>query len=208
MLRDGPSVLGAAGLLAILTVAAPAFAQVDLQILPSATTVAQGATVDVPVIVSGLGDHASPGVRTFDLVMEFDPTHFAYTGLTVGSSLGNALAAPPESIVSTTTGASELDVLQVSLLAPADLVALQPESLTLFTAHFRALEFGDGAFGLTLNADLGDEFADPIALGRNQGASVHVANVVELPTASESGLFVLATALLALGLWFLPRKAS
>ncbi|MEM8997688.1 MAG: cohesin domain-containing protein [Acidobacteriota bacterium] len=189
-------------LLALLFAAPVAAGGVALQLVPSATAVEAGETVDIDVVVSGLGGFSSPALRTFDVTVTFDPAIFAYDSILAGVLLGDAMAATPEATVTISPGVDGVRVLEVSFLATPDLLALQPASFTLLTATFAAAGPGDGDFDLVLAGHLGDELADPLTPGGQGGTSVTVMAppTLEIPTLSPWGLALMLVALAAAGL--------
>ena len=211
MIRSRLNRIAAPALLMTILIAAPAAGgggAPDLELVPSSATVALGDPVDIDVVISNLGNFASPGLRTFDLSVTFDPAIFSYDATSVGVLLGDSMAAVPEATVTVTPGAGDVRVLEVSFLATSDLLALQPASFTLFTVTFTAAGLGDGAFDLVRNASLGDELADPLPDGAVRGAVVRAitpGTLEDIPTLSQWGLALLLLALATAGVARLRR---
>ncbi|MCP3962041.1 MAG: IPTL-CTERM sorting domain-containing protein [bacterium] len=178
---------------------------VTLELVPSVPMVEPGGSVDVDVVISGLGDLAAPALRTYDLVLAYDPAVFTFTGEAIGPFLGDDMAMVPESVVTVMTGAGDVNVLQVSLFDPPTLIAQQPGTFTLFTASFDATGAGDGAFTLSLNADLGDELADPLTLDEIIDTVVSAGTPLDIPVLGPWGLGLLISLLLGFGLTRLRR---
>lgn len=190
----------------VLVYVAPAEAGgVTLELVPSMPMVSPGDPVDVEVTISGLGDLVSPALRTYDMVLTYDPGVFTFTGEAIGPFLGADMAMVPESIVTVTQGPNDLNVLQISLFDSPTLIAQQPASFTLFTASFQATGAGTGAFTLSLNADLGDENADPLPLDQITDIEVSAGTAIEIPTLGPWSLGLLISLLLAAGLTRLRR---
>lgn len=198
--------------LAVLLLTAPVFTPaahaggVVLELVPSAPMVEPGSPVDIDVVISGLADMAAPALRTYDLVLTYDPAVFTFTGETIGPFLGDDMGMPPESVVTVTPGAGDVNVLQVSLFDAGTLVAQQPGAFTLFTASFDATGAGDGAFALSLNADLGDELADPLALDEIINTVVSAGTPLDIPVMGPWGLGLLISLLAIFGLARLRRS--
>ena len=195
----------AATLVALMPPAASAGAPaaVTLEIIPSTTTASVGDPVTVDVVISGLGNLSAPSLGTFDLDLQFDPAVFAFTGAVYGPELGDPMAA--EAITTTTAGVGVVNLLELSLFAPATLNANQPDTFTLFTASFDAVGAGSGGFNLASNA-LGDENGNPLVLGNVIPASIDVlggpGEVTDIPTLSQWGLLLLTVLLL----WAAARR--
>lgn len=208
--RIGSGVYATLALL-ILMAAPPVFAGtaggVTLDVVPSQSMISPDGTVDVDVVISGLGNFSSPGVRTFDMDLTFDPAIFSLVATVVGPFLGDPMAMPPEALVTITPGASDVGVLEVSLLATPDLLALQPDSFVLFTASFDAVGTGEGVFDLSVAA-LGDENADPLPVEAINSATVSTFNVLEIPTLSEWSLILLTLLLMTAALLHMGRVRS
>jgi hypothetical protein len=186
----------------VLAVATPAQAIV-IGFDPSSQTVAPGASVDVELTVSGLGDFAPDSLSVFDLDVSFDPAVLSFSAVAFGDPvLGDQLDLFGfGSFTDVVSGVGVVNLLELSFDLPGDLDTLQAGSFTLATLTFDALAVGTSALSVAINA-LGDSFGDPLD-ATLAGGSVTVNAAVAMP---EPGtLWLLAIGLLGLGL--LRRRA-
>lgn len=169
-------------------------AAVTLEVVPSTSSANLGDPFTVDVIVSGLGDTAAPSLSTFDLDLLYDPVLFNYTGVVYGPELGDEMAGEATTI--TTPGPGIVQLLELSILPPADLNANQPDSFTLLTASFTANVVGLGAFDVSVD-NLGDENGAPLVVDAVTPATVDVVTgaPTDIPTLSQWGLILLAALL-------------
>jgi ABC-type thiamin/hydroxymethylpyrimidine transport system permease subunit len=130
-------------------------AAIRIGFVPVAQTVGLGANVAVDVVVSGLeaggGDEI---VAAFDLDVSYDPLVVAATGVSFGSALG-ALGLEVLTGFDLATLPGVVDLAALSLLADADLAALQGDSITLATLQFSAVALGTSALVLLPAAPFG-----------------------------------------------------
>lgn len=135
-----------AGLLSWPATAAP----VQLRLGLSAGQAQAGQALTAEVIVEGLGDGGPPSVGAFDLNLAYDISALVATGVTFGPWLGSPgldalvgfdLALP-----------GLVNFAATSLLASADLDALQPGRFVLATVLFDAL--ANGPVSLAFTGDL------------------------------------------------------
>lgn len=123
---------------------------------PSGPTVPQGASVVADVIVS------SPGgmrVGAYDLLVSFDAAVLGFAGVDFGAGLGGPLG----SIQDVTPGASDVGIVEVSLLAspPQD----GTSGFALFTLRFDALAVGVSALEIVPgSAPASDFLADDLGI--------------------------------------------
>lgn len=199
--------LGPWGLALGLLWSAQAARAVTIDVVPSAATVPPGSSLTIDVVVSGLGNFASPSVGGFDLDLTFDDSLFAFTGIVFGPFLGDPTmgeASTMSSVVGGTLSADEL-----SLLPAASLDALQPDSFILFSATFDAIAVGTGTFDVdVLTSTVSDELAAALPIDAVAPASVVTGTVIDIPTLSQWGLILLVLLLLAGGLARLRRATS
>src|SRR6266702_2570133 len=114
-----------------------------LSLVPSSATVTTGNTVNVNVIISGLGN--PPSVGAFDLNVGFNPAIFAPTAVTFGAFLGNPdLFEALTAFDFSTPG--RVEFAEVSLLSPSELDALQRSSFLLAILSFTAISNGASPF--------------------------------------------------------------
>lgn len=188
--------IGHAAAVALLALLPRAASAVTLEVVPSTTMASVGDPITVDVVISGLGNLSAPSLGTFDLDLQFDTAVFSFTGAVYGPELGDPMAA--EAITTTTPGLGVVNLLELSLFAPATLNANQPDTFTLFTASFDAVGAGAGVLTVASNA-LGDENGSPLVLDAVIPTTIDVGGPVvepEIPTLSPWGLLLLAALLL------------
>ena len=167
---------------------------------PNVQTVAVGASINLGLVIDGLGNNTAPSLGTFDVTANFDSLFFSLTGVTFGPSLGNPDPASNETaIISDISVAGLIGLFEVSLLEanagncifciPPYLEDLQTSSFTLATLTFKALTPGAAVFGLSINS-VGDAFGNPLNVD-SEGASVSILPSSIIPEPGEMSLFVL-----------------
>jgi hypothetical protein len=135
-------------ILAIFSVATSDAITVGLN--PDSLDVEVGDFPTVDAVISGLGDHAPPSLSGYDMDISYDSSILFLDSVDFGTNLlvsmgGNIPTAP-----------GVVNVFEVSLEDPVDLVANQPSSFSLFTMEFEAVETGISPLHLYVNA-LSDE---------------------------------------------------
>lgn len=110
---------------------------------PSADAIT-GESVSVDIVVSGLGNFSPDSLGAFDVSVAYDPVVFAFSGYTFGAFLGDLGSAESLDASAGDSGGS-VNIAQVSLLADADLHALQPGEFALATLDFDVLDLAIGA---------------------------------------------------------------
>lgn len=178
---------------------------ITLGLAPVSQTVAVGTQLDVALQISGLGEGAAPSLSTFDVDVTFSGSLLSFASAAFGdpgsgdqldlSGLGSVTAVSP--------APSAVNLFELSLDLPADLVALQAASFTLATLTFTAQAPGTSSLAITVNA-LGDANGVPL-FAELVGASVtgEGAAAVDEP----ESLLLAAAALLAL-VQALQRRTS
>ena len=182
---------------------------VDIELVPTNINVGIGEMVGIDVVVSGLGDLSAPSLGAFDVVLEYDDTLFAFQDVTFGLDLGDPNLI--EALTTVTPMASQVQVIEASLLLPATLNGAQPDSFVLFTATFESVAVGPGVFDLAGGAILSDEVGSALALDNVFPATVTVnsgQSVVDVPTLSEWGLIALILCLMICGLASIRQGAG
>jgi hypothetical protein len=166
---------------ALLLVALPLHA-ITISLNPATQTVTAGSSLDVALVISGLGSGAAPSLGTFDLDLSFNSSILGFTGAVFGDpGLGDQLdLSGLGSLSIATPGAGSVNLFELSFDAAADLDALQADSFTLATLSFSALSAGTSPLGITLNA-LGDANGDPLTADL-AGGSISVGSVPEPAT--------------------------
>jgi Cohesin domain len=165
---------------------------VSLHLTTPVGNVTVGSTVAVTIGIAGLSAGAAPGVGAFDLDIRFDAALLGFQSASFGTGLdvfglGN--------VQTVTLGTGTVNLFEVALDTPADLIANQSSGFRLATLTFSALAAGTSALTINLNA-LSDAAGGtlPAALS---GTSITVAAAIPEPQAyllMLSGLAVLAGA--------------
>lgn len=168
----------------------------NLEVFPPVQASPVGEPVEVDVRVSGLGNFTSPAVGAFDLSLGFDPGVVSFSDLTFGPLLGDATGG--EAVTTIVPAGAELEALEVSVLLPPELIALQPSSFTLFTARFDGVGPGKAPVELQVNDPLSDELGDPLPTNAT-GGEIEVVSQ-DIPTLGTWSLILLALLLAGLGL--------
>jgi len=171
-----------------LVAAGPAHA-ISLSFLPTEGSVALGNTIDVDVIVSGLGASGSPSLGDFDLDIAYDETLLQL----VSVSFGGLLGTPGVDTLNHASVAAPglLDLAEVSLLAAFTLDALQPSSFALATLSFTALDFGTSALDFA-EALAGDALGAPLLVAPAASGAVRIVPEPATLLLAGAGLAVLA----------------
>lgn len=187
--------IAAAAVLLGCAAAVPAHA-LSISVVPSASVVESGGTVDLAVVVDGL-DAADEIVGSYDLDLVFDPAAFAFTSIVYGSAFGPADLV----FAGETVSAGRVDFSLLSLLDDGELGALQGNSVTLATLAFRAVAPGSGTFSLDPLSFPGIAVngvgAALLEFATITGATVRVNARVEVPEPATAPLALLALAAVA-----------
>lgn len=183
----------------LLTVAGRAQAGIIFSMSPAFVNAETSDFVQMDLIVSGLGDDATPSLGTFDLDIGYDTDHLAVDDWSLGNALGDIdlFEAADFSLGDNMMGTLSLAVL--SLLDPADLVAGQGSSFSLATITFEVLSLLPGEFtDVTIDTVFaaGDEFGDPLDVDGTRAG--RIGNGIDIPSPSALSLML---PVLMLGVW-------
>lgn len=123
-------------------------------------TVAQSTdSIDVELVISGLGVGVAPSLASYDLDVVFDDSHLAYSHATFGDPiLGNQLDLFDFGLNSSAAAvnpSAALNIFEVSFDDSSDLNAFQADTFTLATLSFDLLKTGSSDLSYIVN-DLGD----------------------------------------------------
>jgi hypothetical protein len=157
---------------------------------PAAQNVTAGSSVDVALVVSGLGDGIAPSLSTFDVDIAFDDSVLSFLGATFGDPmLGDQLDLTGlGSTTGVTPGSGFVNLFELSFDSPSDLGAMQAGSFTLAALTFSAVGPGVSTLGVSVNA-LGDANGDPLEADV-AGGSVTVERTSSVPEPASMLLVV------------------
>jgi protein-disulfide isomerase len=146
-------------------------ADVLVSFSPVAQTVLLGDSASVDVTISNLPPH----IGDFDFTVLFNQTILSLpnpTNVTFGTSLGDPTT---EAITGETDSSGSVEFFEVSLLSPADVVALQTtSSFTAATITFGTIGLGTSPLDID-NVTLGDENGSPVSFTLQSGSITVVA---------------------------------
>ncbi|WP_174624492.1 hypothetical protein, partial [Candidatus Methylobacter favarea] len=149
--------------MALLLVALPSKA-ITLSWTPVTASAATGSSLDMALIISGLGDHVSPSLGVFDIDVDYEPSILGLGGVVFGDpGLGDQLALDQSADRSFTPRDGSVNLYELSFDTVADLNTLQAGSFTLATLSFNALSAGVSPLNISLNA-IGDANADSLSI--------------------------------------------
>lgn len=181
-------------LLATAVVSVGEASAASVSLLPATTTITPGGSVSIDLFIDGLGDTSAPALGDFDIDITFDAAALTLTGYTLGGALGDPATSEALDVSFGEYLIGTLNIAEVSLLTPSELVGSQPAGFVLATIEFTAagLAAGDST-SVDIGAvfALGDATGSPIALDTTSGATITA--VVPAPAA----IWLFATALLA-----------
>ena len=162
-----------------------------------------GNTLNVGIVISGLGTGTAPSLGAYDLDLSFDNSHLNFTGVVFGDSvLGNQLDLSGQGSLSGSDSSSPgfLNLYEVSLDSINDLNDLQADNFTLATLTFSVLPNASSQLNFSNINALGDADGEPL------GATVTSTTITTVPLPSAA--FMLLSGLLSLGALRLKRSAD
>ena len=118
-----------------------------------------GDIVNVEVVVSGLGEIASPSVGSFSINVTYNYSVLDFISYELGPFLGDLSSQPSEAMDSSFGEAPEgtVNIAELSLLGPDALNSLQPSSFSLATLTFEARAVQSSPLELAPLSTLSDE---------------------------------------------------
>lgn len=181
----------------LLLVVLPTHA-ITISLNPVTPSTIVGASVDVALVISGLGSGVAPSLGTFDIDVAFNQANLSFSSVVFGSFLGDpSLGESINSFNGSTPGI--VNLYELSLLEgnsttcffciPPYLDNLQPASFTLATLTFNALSAGISPLDIALNA-IGDANGEPLIV-ESVNASVTVGPNNTLDSVPEPAIWML-----------------
>jgi len=126
-----------------------------------------GSSAALQLTAADLVDFAPPALGAFDLSVVFSPSIVSVQSVTFGPDLGGS----GEAVFSSSVTPGDLRLIGISLLSPADLDALQPDSFVVATINMQVNALGTSTFMLSPNS-LSDEFGFAITLTKTETGEV------------------------------------
>jgi hypothetical protein len=171
--------------LALLLSTGIANASISLNISPLTQT---NSTVDISIVISGLGLGSAPSISAYDLDLHFDVSHLAFASAELGDQL-DILHLGENSTYTGITSPGVLNLFELSFDSLNDLNSFQPDSFTLAVIKFNRVDLGSSQIDLVINA-LGD------ADGNTLLADVSSATISAVPI--PSAILMMFTGVFAL----------
>jgi len=143
-----------------------------------------GDSVDVEVVISGLGDFSPDSLGTFDMNISYDPTVLGFSGVTFGDPiLGDQLDLFDfgMNFMGEFSFNGLVNIYEISFDLPDDLNSLQASTFTLATLSFDALAVGTSSL-IYNSVMLGDSWGEPLMVAMLESGEVDVAPVPEPAT--------------------------
>lgn len=158
---------------------APAKAAVTLDLTPLAQT---ESSLSLAITVAGLGTAQAPSIGAYDVSVNFDAQHLAWSGTDFGDPvLGDQLDMAGLGLnekFSSLSAAGELNIFEVSFDSVSDLNDRQPDSFLLAVVNFDFLTNGASRLDMAVNS-----LADAEGLELLASSSTMAVSNVPLPAA-------------------------
>lgn len=175
--------------------AAPAWSA-SLDFVPTSASFAEGSSVSVDVVISGLA--AGEQLGAFDLVVSFDPAFVGLSAYQLGNQLGDSALFESIDASAGSLAAGRFNLAQISFLWD---LTTQPAAFTLATLTFNGLAAGQTALSFS-DVTLGDALGAPLAA--DLGSTL--LNVTAVPEPGTSAMLLAGLGLL--GLMARRRKSA
>ena len=146
-----------------------------IELQPGDTFAANGDSISLDLVISGLGDFTPDSLGAFDISLSFDASALSFTGYELGDFLGDINFLQAIDVSAGDVGGA-VNVAEVSLLSAASLDALQPGAFTLATLNFDVINVAVGsstALSVLSGAVLSDAFGAALLATTGGPASVH-----------------------------------
>ena len=188
------------GVAAALLLAGTTAHAISLGFSPSDQVAPVGSSVDVDLVISGLGEGAAPSLSVFDLDVLYDSAILGLTNVAFGDPVFGdqldifGLGFNPTGV---TPVAGGTNLFEISLDFPFDLDLFQRGSFALARLTFDVLAIGTSPLDLA-NVILGDSFGAPLE------ATVDPGSVTGVPEPGTITLFLMG----GLALGFAVRRAA
>ena len=187
------------GIAAVLLLAGTAAHAISLGFSPTDQAVGVGSSVDVDLVISGLGDFMPDSLGVFDLDVLYDSAILGLTNVAFGDpGLGDQLDLFGfGSLTGVGAVAGGTNIYEISFDSPLDLDTLQPGSFTLARLTFDVLAQGKSPLDLA-NVLLGDAGGNPLS------ATVTPGSIAGIPEPGTITLFLMG----GLALGFAVRRTA
>lgn len=169
-----------------------------IDLVPSATQVNSGNTIQIDAKISGLKTPGATSLGVYDVNVNFDNSLFAFSSISWGDSLkGNQLDLNNFGTlqISDNSTSGLINLLELSFDDAWSLDTLQANSFTLFSLVFSSIASGTGVFHLDANA-LGDAYGNGLTLASITAGRVNV-KAASVPEPATNMLMLIG--LIALG---------
>jgi hypothetical protein len=154
-----------------------------LSLQPDATIAANGESVSLELVVSGLGDTGADSLGAFDVSILYDAGVLSFASYTLNGLLGD-LGLFEAIDISAGDSGGFLNIAEVSLLAAAGLDALQSSEFVLASLNFGVLDLASGAttqLSILRGARLTDANGNGLQVSDGRSAIVEGRATVPLP---------------------------
>jgi hypothetical protein len=188
--------------IAAVGIASPALANISLSLEPGPQTINVGDPAVMDLVVSGLGNHASPSLGAFSLDLSYNPAILSAVSLTFGNSLDLGVLGSLRFSDLSTAGAIHLE--EVSLESSTDLNNAQASTFTLATLNFTSLAPGTSAIDFT-SASLSDEQGTSLTGFLSKGGSIQVRGTTPVPDVGSTASMLLLGLVSVLALRRFPQ---